>query len=169
MKRGFTLIELLVVIAIIGVLSSIVISSLNQAKNKANDVRRKMDLKQIQTALELYYSSCNTYVVAQNCTGTGYGAGSGNGWFSYDYGAGTAGSVAKGLVDNGTIGAQIVDPSGVTAGDTAYMIIPDQNHYTVWATLSNPSALDTATLNTCYFSGYDNYSGAGTQNYCVSN
>ncbi len=52
-KRGFTLIELLVVIAIIGMLSSVVLASLNSAREKSRDARRLADLKSIQTALEL--------------------------------------------------------------------------------------------------------------------
>ncbi len=60
-RRGFTLIELLVVIAIIAMLASIILASLNAARNKAADVRRKADLKQLQTALELYYSDNNAY------------------------------------------------------------------------------------------------------------
>ena len=58
---GFTLIELLVVIAIIGMLASIILASLNSARIKSRDARRLADLKQVQTALELYYSDNNTY------------------------------------------------------------------------------------------------------------
>ena len=54
---GFTLIELLVVIAIIGVLASIVLASLNSARQKSRDARRIADIKQIQLALELYYDA----------------------------------------------------------------------------------------------------------------
>lgn len=54
-EKGFTLIELLVVIAIIGVLASIVLASLNNARTKARDTRRITDIKQIQLALELYF------------------------------------------------------------------------------------------------------------------
>lgn len=62
-ERGFTLIELLVVIAIIGLLSSVILASLNGARIKGRDARRLSDIKQIQTALELYYSDNNTYPV----------------------------------------------------------------------------------------------------------
>lgn len=55
--RGFTLIELLVVIAIIGILSSVVLASLNSARKKGRDARRIADVKQLQLALELYYDS----------------------------------------------------------------------------------------------------------------
>jgi len=57
MKRGFTLIELLVVVAIIGMLSSVVLSSLNQARSSSRDARRASDMNQIKSALELYASA----------------------------------------------------------------------------------------------------------------
>jgi prepilin-type N-terminal cleavage/methylation domain-containing protein len=60
-NKGFTLIELLVVIAIIGILSSVVLASLNSARAKARDARRYTDLVQVQLALELYYDSNGSY------------------------------------------------------------------------------------------------------------
>lgn len=63
-SKGFTLIELLVVIAIIGMLSSVVLSSLNTARKKSRDARRLADFKQLQTALELYYSDNVAYPVS---------------------------------------------------------------------------------------------------------
>lgn len=63
-QRGFTLIELLVVIAIIGMLSSVILSSLNGARKKARDARRLADLKQLEAALELYYSDHTGYPVS---------------------------------------------------------------------------------------------------------
>ena len=61
MKRGFTLIELLVVIAIIGILSSIVLASLNTARLKSRDARRIADLKQLQLAMQLFYDANSSY------------------------------------------------------------------------------------------------------------
>lgn len=55
MRRGFTLIELLVVIAIIGILSSVVLASLGTARVRANDAKKKAELYQIATALNMYY------------------------------------------------------------------------------------------------------------------
>jgi len=60
-QKGFTLIELLVVVAIIGLLASIVLASLTTARQKGRDARRLADLKEIQSALELYYSDHNVY------------------------------------------------------------------------------------------------------------
>lgn len=60
-NKAFTLIELLVVIAIIGILASVVIASLNSARAKARDAKRVSDLKQIQTALTMYYADNGAY------------------------------------------------------------------------------------------------------------
>lgn len=60
-SRGFTLIELLVVIAIIGVLSSVVLASLNTARQKSRDAKRQADIKQLQIALELYFDANSSY------------------------------------------------------------------------------------------------------------
>jgi len=61
--RGFTLIELLVVIAIIGLLSTLAVVALNNARQKSRDARRVSDIKQIQTALELYFNDENAYPI----------------------------------------------------------------------------------------------------------
>ncbi len=63
LKSGFTLIELLVVIAIIGILSSVVLASLNSARMKARDTKRIADFRQIQTALELFYDQYGKYPI----------------------------------------------------------------------------------------------------------
>ncbi len=60
-KKGFTLIELLVVIAIIGLLSTLAVVALNNARIKSRDARRVSDVKQIQTALELYLNDVGSY------------------------------------------------------------------------------------------------------------
>ncbi len=73
--KGFTLIELLVVIAIIGILSSVVLASLNSARTKARDARRVADLKQVQVALELYYDANSAYPTSLTAlVGSGLGA-----------------------------------------------------------------------------------------------
>lgn len=66
-QKAFTLIELLVVIAIIGLLSTIVLVSLNRARAKARDAKRVGDLKQIANALEMFYDVTGSYPGESSC------------------------------------------------------------------------------------------------------
>jgi prepilin-type N-terminal cleavage/methylation domain-containing protein len=95
-KQGFTLIELLVVIAIIGILSSIVLASLNSARGKGANAAVKSNLANVRAQAEIFYDNQvpNTYlglcadpnvaaaVTAANTAGSGSAKcfGDGNGW-----------------------------------------------------------------------------------------
>lgn len=63
-RRGFTLIELLVVISIIGLLATLMMANLTSARGRARDAQRKSDLKNIATALRLYYNDRGSYPAA---------------------------------------------------------------------------------------------------------
>lgn len=68
-RGGFTLIELLVVIAIIGILSSIVLVSLNSARSKGSDASVQGNLSGIRTQAEIVYSNLGNYGLAVTTAG----------------------------------------------------------------------------------------------------
>lgn len=61
LSAGFTLIELLVVVAILAVLSSLLLSNVSSARERARDAKRKSDLNQIKSSLRMYYNDFNEY------------------------------------------------------------------------------------------------------------
>jgi len=110
--RGFTLIELLVVIAIIGLLSSVVLASLNQARAKGMDAQRRSNLIEVQKALELYASDHN-----------GQYPNSGSNWNSScnPWTQTTPDNGVPGLVSGGYIGSLPTDPERNMSGSCCYL------------------------------------------------
>ena len=113
-KRGFTLIELLVVIAIIGTLASVVLASLNSARERARDVRRAADVQAIRTALELYaLDHQGSYPIVSQ-----YGETDSGGWdYSKHDGDGDVIYFLDPLVEGGYLTGDIVDPINDGQGD----------------------------------------------------
>lgn len=68
-KKGFTLIELLVVISIIGILLGLSVFGLQGARTSARDAKRKADLEQIRSGLEIYKADCNNYPLTAQVVG----------------------------------------------------------------------------------------------------
>ncbi len=60
-KKAFTLIELLIVVAIIGILASIVLVSISNARLKARDAKRLTHMQSVQSALEIYFLENDRY------------------------------------------------------------------------------------------------------------
>jgi prepilin-type N-terminal cleavage/methylation domain-containing protein len=115
-NKGFTLIELLMVIAIMGILSSIVIATINNSRAKARDAIRKQDLYQAKIAINLYYDKYGNWLG----TGSGCGRlGNGYGYFSYTDGSSYLVAMSQCLVDEGLTSKEIVDPSGARSGSNS--------------------------------------------------
>jgi len=116
MKKGFTLIELLVVVSIIEVLSSVVMSSLSEARASARNAKRLTDLRNIQNALELYYLDHNSYPSTSAGAYLDPGCANGNGVEEW----------IPGLVSGGYMSVLPVDPNPVNqatgaTGASCYM------------------------------------------------
>ncbi len=77
-RKGFTLIELLIVVVIIGILAAIAIPKFSATREKAYFSAMKSDLKNLQSAQEIYYSApANNYTYAPDQTTLGFAASSG--------------------------------------------------------------------------------------------
>lgn len=167
-NKGFTLIELLAVIAIIGILSSVVLASLNATREKARDSRRKSDLEQIRIAMSFYFDKHNNWM--QTGSGCGYG-GNGNGWFNY-VGGSYPKAMSKCLLDEEFSVAEIIDPTGgKTSNPTtgfSYMKYscgtPIKTY--IYAKLEGVPQGSTATNGTCCASCDSNY---GMNYYVIVN
>lgn len=68
-SRGFTLIEIILVMSLIGIMATVVISLINPVAQfqKSRDAQRKSDLRQIQSALELYRADQGSYPGTLTC------------------------------------------------------------------------------------------------------
>ena len=76
-SKGFTLIELLVVISIIGLLSSIVLVSVNVAREKARDSKRLAEVNQLSLAIRIYVIDKGSFPPTTGCL---------NGWCCLGHG-----------------------------------------------------------------------------------
>jgi len=157
-RRGFTLIELMVVLTVIGVLMGLALVSHQGARKSARDGKRKADLEQIRSALEMYRADKEEYPCGSErdtCKGTsgafGYN-GLGQGWATNnDDGTNCYGSypaLENVLENNGYIADFPRDPvGGGCSGDAGgykwgymyYFNTPGRD-YCLYARLENPPA-----------------------------
>ena len=131
-RKGFTLIELLVVIAIIGLLATLAVVALNNARAKSRDARRVSDIKQIQTALEMYFNDHNGYPTALPAAGSP-----------------VVGTMTPVVTYMGKV------PGNPTPGGITYSYVGDASGYTIYFVLESGAGGLKAGTHTARPSGLD--------------
>ena len=140
-KEGFTLIELLVVIAIIGILSSVVLVSLNSARQKGTNTRLQEETSNMRTTLESGFTSSYPDLITSGTAGVDtYTA---SNWAS----SSPLGLLRTDIVNSSGGHLQVYD-AGCTSGATcsAYSIVtafPAGNGYCVDSTGNTKSLTGT--------------------------
>jgi len=116
-NEGFTLIEILFVIGIIGILSTIVLASINDARLKGNDTKRLSDMRQIQTALYMYYDDHNGNFPQENSSNGNWEDSTEDGGDFIDF-----------LKDNGYMSMVPVDPINSGTHYYSYYVYPAESY-----------------------------------------
>lgn len=138
--QGFSLIELLIVIAIVGVVSALLMANFVGIRQKARDSDRKSNVRQMQSALELYFADQNIYPIQDNTYGS-------NAWLNS-----TACLTSSSLTDVGNTATymQLIpcDPGGVASWNNGnyYYFSDDGASYDLVACLENPNDSDKVAL-----------------------
>jgi prepilin-type N-terminal cleavage/methylation domain-containing protein len=155
-KKGFTLIELLVVMAIVAILSAISLFALQGARGSGRDAKRKADLQQIASGLELYHSDCHVYPNVSSLPTT------------------LDGSVAPCAVGSGNVYIQSVPDDPNTSNHYRYQKLvatctTNCTRYRVWAALEVQPTPALSFTGACPSSEVPSDCGGVACNYCVTN
>lgn len=161
-ERGFTLIELLVVVMVISALSGVVISIINSGgfRDKARDAQRISDLKQVQTALELYFSDFRQY---PNSGGASWLRLTGSDALSAALSPTYINKVPSDPQDTGGSGTN--DPCG-TPTSLRYNYRSDGNYYLLTAIMAVATSNDESECTVLNSWGSSCPSGFATQDVC---
>lgn len=147
-RTGFTLIELLVVIVIISILATLLLANFVGVRQRGRDGQRKSDIRQLQTALEVYRADNGQYpananaIYTSNCTASGVGPA-----FTYTNGGTTITYMQK----------LPCDP--LTHGNYTYSTPDGGVTYSLYACIENANDpnIDSSTQNTCSAAGYKSF------------
>ena len=150
-KSAFTLIELLVVIAIIGLLSSIILSSLSSAREKSQDTHKISEAKEVEKAIELYR-------LDNNFSTPSFASSSSNGTL-HSEGTTEYNDAMTQLVTAGYLPTIPESPSGT---DYSYIVSDDGKSAMFYANLSDSSSKG----DVCIRIGDDDFGQTGTGPYC---
>ncbi len=137
LKSGFTLIELLVTISIIAILATVLLANFNAARERSRDAQRKGDLRNIATALRIYYNDYGAYPASGSGANTGkiIACGQSNppGPFTCEYGS-------LWRIDGKTLMSTL--PKDPLPGQAYSYVQVDLDNYTLSACLENASDKD---------------------------
>jgi len=150
-NKAFTLIELLVVIAIIGLLSSIILSSLSSAREKSQDTHKISEAKEVEKAIELYR-------LDNNFSTPSFASSSSNGTL-HSEGTTEYNDAMTQLVTAGYLPTIPESPSGT---DYSYIVSDDGKSAMFYANLSDSSSKG----DVCIRIGDDDFGQTGTGPYC---